>query len=418
MALNAKLNTGLERLQLSVEILHHPVIPFVVLGLMFMQMERHLCEKVLRKSNNKSAVGYNVKPTGSSQFDAIVTVCANIANNSGNMTATNVVLIKLDLVRTWHLLTPAFEEAFNTNGKKWEELDELLNENNSKKKKTNRRIPPMVYVRQLRKRIDMDTLKTIDARIQKIADHRENKPRPDGGYHPLTIETVELITNVYAFRNTVEELYQNFNNELERHDDSDAAYLEGPLYKYEVLSEIMKALQGNLQEKSKQYGNSKVLRLVFLMNNYHYIVKCIGDTPLEEACGKTEMDSLRKDIADLKKKYLKESWGKIDSCLDEHDQLSKKTTNLKRGERDAVKKKFKSFNDEFVAQHSLQTKYSVPDSSLRADLQERNKKYFGVRYTEMWRRYENVDFTNNKSKYFIYPPKQLEAMLDQFFEPN
>ncbi|ETO13702.1 hypothetical protein RFI_23661, partial [Reticulomyxa filosa] len=479
MELNAKLNTGLERLQLPVEILHHPIILFLVLSLTFLQMERHLCEKVLRKSNNANStglllsaicdsslehiavridqvlkmedtlsfsrptilrmstqqnflfffffrvsmhpsilnfiiyaiffmcvfvVGHNIKPAGPSEYDTIVAACASIANISGNNVATNV---RVDMETLRYATLVLF----------------LKKKKNKTKQKTNRWINNHLY-----------------SRIQKIIEHRENKPRPDGGYHPLVIETVELISNIYTFRNTIEELCQSWDEEVNKTNSTDEAlHSENPLYKYElpslkvllvnrpaytsgiqqVLSELARALQINLQEKSKQYGNSKVLRVIFLLNNFHYIVKSISDTPLEEACGKNEIENLRKEVADLKSKYLKESWGKIEPCLDiENDPLTKKTTNLKRGERDAAKKKFKTFNDEFAVQYEMQKEYSVPDSSLRADLQEKNKKMVGSKYAEVWRRYENIDFTTNKSKYFIYPPKQLEAMLDQFFEPN
>ncbi len=99
------------------------------------------------------------------------------------------------------------------------------------------------------------------------------------------------------------------------------------------------------------------------------------------------------------------------------DKLGKKTTNLTKSQRNAVKKKFTGFNREFYDQYMSQRAYSIPDPNLKSEMQQKNINIISQKYGEFWRRYKPVEFShNNKSKHMKYDVSQVEKMLHAFFD--
>ncbi len=80
---------------------------------------------------------------------------------------------------------------------------------------------------------------------------------------------------------------------------------------------MFKALLHNLNEKVRHYPSTKkVLHTIFLLNNIHYIVKSLSNSPLESSVGRGEVEKLRKKTMDLKKKYAKDAWSKVENYID------------------------------------------------------------------------------------------------------
>ena len=81
----------------------------------------------------------------------------------------------------------------------------------------------------------------------------------------------------------------------------------------DYLKALRMALIDNLKEKCKQYSSKEaVLQCIFELNNLDYIVK--SDSALR-CFSEKEMESLRKQVVSLKRKYLSICWGPLVALL-------------------------------------------------------------------------------------------------------
>jgi len=188
------------------------------------------------------------------------------------------------------------------------------------------------------------------------------------------------------------------------------------------LRKILKNLLDNLRVKASQYPNNKItLQCIFIINNIHYIVKSITDTPLEAACGKAEIEELRKDLTLCKNKYIKHTWAKTLDFItfpNNKDPFTSKKTGLKISEKRPIKKRFEGFNRAFLEQLTGQRSYSVPDTLLRAELENKHSTTVLPQYRTFLNRIQDVEFASDKGKYLKYDDKQIESLIHQFFEEN
>merc|ERR1712176_1321160 len=156
---------------------------------------------------------------------------------------------------------------------------------------------------------------TLERRIKAIRNHKEVKSvRVYGCYHPLTIESVKLMFGIYANREALQDLYDRQKSvaPMMKIAVNDSGILEKRQIE-KTLVEIVRALTHNIKNKSRQYGgnnNKKTtpLEAIFMLNNYHYVVKTIENTELESACGQKVIERLRKDIMHWRIKYETATW--------------------------------------------------------------------------------------------------------------
>ncbi len=151
-------------------------------------------------------------PDGNSNFKSIDENAKNIAQNTATAAISNdsihknMVLVKLDLVDCWMKLFPYFDKILNqsqeygiiNDDEDEDDEERKINDNNNKNNNTqlydvnSRRC--MVHLSLLGDKLYINTLQTLEHRIEKIKNHKEMKNiRIDGGYHPLTIETGRII---------------------------------------------------------------------------------------------------------------------------------------------------------------------------------------------------------------------------------
>ena len=113
----------------------------------------------------------------------------------------NMVLVKLDLVATWMKLYPQFDRVLNQS-QDYGVVDDNNDENDLSSSRG------MVHLSKLGDRLYLNCYDSLEQRIEKIKNHKEIKNVSNGGgYHPLTIETINLMYGIYEFRDALQNLY-------------------------------------------------------------------------------------------------------------------------------------------------------------------------------------------------------------------
>ena len=248
----------------------------------------------------------------------------------------------------------------------------------------------------------------------------------------MTIETVKLLFGVFEYQDALQDLYDEqksptmqitVSHHLTHHQNRvhrNSNILKKKQIEKTLLS-LIKALQKNLIEKSKTYGNNKKsLEYIFMLNNFHYIMKTVSGTELEAACGQEVMDGLRRHIETYKKNYEKASWERVREHIDisrlRSDYFTEKTENLSTKEKKPIKTRYAGFNKEFQEQLNAQQLYNVPDPNLRAELIKRNIDVVLPMYRVFVAKFKNIEFTKDRGKYHKYDEKTLHEKMGQFFQ--
>jgi len=339
----------------------------------------------------------------------------------------NMILVKLDLVNCWISLFPEFDKVLNQS-KDYGDTKEVEDDDQDDINIYNENKRGMVLLARLGQKIYLNAYDALEQRIKMIKDHKEIKNvRVDGGYHPLTIETVKLMFGIYEFREALQALYDTqkygrpstVNIEITEPQQN---YMEKQQIEKTLLA-IVKALRHNIRQKSEQYGNNKkTLEAIFMLNNLHYIVKTIGDTELESACGQAVLVSLRNDIAKWRKIYEEATWHKVKEYINinklNKNYFTSNKTNLTTKEKKPIKTRYAGFNKEFSLQLNQQKFFSVPDNELRNGLIERNIDIVLPMYRIFVGKFKNIQFTKDRGKYHKYDEKTLHEKMHQFFQQN
>eukprot|EP00842_Homolaphlyctis_polyrhiza_P006063 jgi/Hompol1/6458/HPOL_004987-RA len=163
----------------------------------------------------------------------------------------------------------------------------------------------------------------------------------------------------------------------------------------EFVSKMIESLLTDLELKSKGYKKA-TLTTLFLLNNYHYILKAIKNCKLGEIVSAEVIDAIEKLI----KKQL--------------DIV----TTLTKQQREVVKEKFRGFNKDFDEMYQTQKAYAIPDIELRAQVVKEVKQVLLPMYNRFYDRYTDTEFTKNREKYIKYDKDALAAALSKFFDAS
>lgn len=154
--------------------------------------------------------------------------------------------------------------------------------------------------------------------------------------------------------------------------------------------------------KSKGY-KKPVIGTVFLLNNYHYILKNIKSTQLSDSIEPTVMINLDKLLLKQMDTYRTNWIACVEFLMDStniQDGTIVKTLSTKQ--KDAIKDKFrvcrilifflkpKGFNDTFEEFIKNSKSYSVPDVDLRAQMVNDIKAVLVPMYNRFFDRYQGM----------------------------
>ena len=167
-------------------------------------------------------------------------------------------------------------------------------------------------------------------------------------------------------------------------------------------------LKTNLEQRAKNY-KKPTLTTIFLLNNYHYILKTVLNSSLNDVVGK-ELEPRYKELITTMSEDYQATWKKaIEYLLEVNAGRSAKLAPQK------IKEKFKGFNSEFEDLYKMQQQYSIPDKELKVKIRRGIIDLIVPLYNKFLERHKDSDFTKHPEKYIKYDSTQLEKMLNEFF---
>ncbi|KAK3738705.1 hypothetical protein QZH41_006251 [Actinostola sp. cb2023] len=171
----------------------------------------------------------------------------------------------------------------------------------------------------------------------------------------------------------------------------------------EYVQRVLGSLGLNLQLKAKVY-ESMTLSALFLLNNYHYILKALQRSGLIALLNDGEITNIEDKyqiVVEEQKNMYDKCWSKVLHYLLEMDKpgatpkYADVGAKLKDKQRQTIKDKFKGFNTEFDDIYQIQKTYAVPDQLLREEIRQKNIDLIVPLYRTFREKYEGVQFTKN-----------------------
>ncbi|KAJ3247038.1 Exocyst complex component 7 [Chytriomyces hyalinus] len=179
-----------------------------------------------------------------------------------------------------------------------------------------------------------------------------------------------------------------------------------------MAKEILQLLYANLENKAKMYKRA-VLGVVFLINNFNYVVKQLKSLGTDIIGGESE-SMFERGLATQIGVY-KNSWSPCHQFFADQAKLDNGGKALSKAQREMVKDRFKNFNAEIDSMYAMQKAYTIADPDLRTQILNGVKDVLVPMYAQFQQRFTEIEFSKNPSKYIKYDKTGLEAMIDGFF---
>ncbi|XP_022092388.1 exocyst complex component 7-like isoform X2 [Acanthaster planci] len=256
--------------------------------------------------------------------------------------------------------------------------------------------------------------------VVKNDPDKSNMPK-DGTVHELTSNALTFLEHLLDYIDTTAAMLTAHRDQgySPKTTDVDANKRQVSIY----VAKVLGALSLNLDQKAKTYSD-QYLGAIFLLNNYHYILKSLERSELMKLVlvSTPDIESHYADvIRDQKKEYSK-SWNKVLSHILEvnkpmsSQRMAQEAAKLKDKERQQIKDKFKGFNQDFEELYKTQKSYAIPHAELRTALREENKKLIVQPYQVFRDKYMLINFTKNPGKYMKLTKEEVAASIDKFFD--
>uniref|UniRef100_UPI00398E9E58 exocyst complex component 7 isoform X6 n=1 Tax=Pristiophorus japonicus TaxID=55135 RepID=UPI00398E9E58 len=252
--------------------------------------------------------------------------------------------------------------------------------------------------------------------IKNDPDKEYNMPK-DGTVHELTSNAILFLQQLLDFQETASAM-------LASQETGSSTSTYSSEFSRRLLSnyicKILGNLQLNLHSKAKVYEDT-ALGAVFLLNNFNYILKSLEKSELIQLVAVTQKypDKAYKGHIEEQLQTYQRSWLKVTMPITEGNLPAfQPGTKLKDKERQAIKDRFKAFNDGLEELCKIQKSWAIPDKEQRDKIRRAQKENVTVAYRVFWQRYSNVPFTKNIDKYIKYRVEQVEEMIEKLFDTS
>ncbi|KAJ3677120.1 hypothetical protein LUZ60_002844 [Juncus effusus] len=246
-------------------------------------------------------------------------------------------------------------------------------------------------------------------------------PVPGGTVHPLTRYVMNYISLISDYKQTLMKLITNRpsyrlsgSEEQPVLEDLDFPETEIPLAAHLVW--IIFVLHQNLESKSRLYKDSALSHL-FIMNNLHYIVHKVKDSPeLYGIIGDGYLRKLTRKLGQAAANYQRATWMKILNCL--RDEGLHSTGGFTSGiSKSTLRERFKAFNASFEEAHRIQSLWLVPDTQLKEELRISISEKILPAYRSFLGRFrKHIENGKHPEMYIKYSVEDLELAVLDFFE--
>ncbi|XP_024310876.1 exocyst complex component EXO70A1 isoform X1 [Brachypodium distachyon] len=284
-----------------------------------------------------------------------------------------------------------------------------------------------VQVAEIRSRL-ADAVRGILSEFENAVLRDPSKtPVPGGTIHPLTRYVMNYISLISDYKATLSELIlsrpsSSSRNAAEGNDltpsfpdldlpDPDS---QSPLAAHLIW--IIVVLEHNLEGKASLYKDVSLSHL-FLMNNVHYIVHKVKDSPeLRGLIGDTYLKRLTGKFRLAATSYQRTAWLKILNCL--RDEGLHVGGGFSSGiSKTALRERFKAFNAVFEEAHRVQSGWYVPDTQLREELRISISEKLLPAYRSFLGRFRHhIENGRHPELYIKYSVDDLEISVTDFFE--
>nr|XP_022317567.1 exocyst complex component 7-like isoform X1 [Crassostrea virginica] len=246
----------------------------------------------------------------------------------------------------------------------------------------------------------------------------------DGTVHELTNRTIIFLEPLLDYADTAGAMLLLHGEQAAPSEAVDVKKSKLKLADY--ITKTLSALGLNLSIKAETYSDP-TLRPVFMLNNYHYILKSLRRSGLLDLIHTWNKDvgQFYEDRINEQKKAYSESWSKVMHYITEvHEPISQQRIHalesskekLKDKERQNIKDKFSGFNKELEDILRIQKGYAIPDPELREHMKKDNKDFIIPAYRMFLDKYKRLNFTKNPEKYVKYSIQDVADVVDKLFD--
>ncbi|CAL5005896.1 unnamed protein product [Urochloa decumbens] len=250
---------------------------------------------------------------------------------------------------------------------------------------------------------------------------------PGGTIHPLTRYVMNYSSLICDYKVTLSELIisrpsasarlaAEGNELVPSLADLELPELENQLPLASHIVWIIVVLEHNLEGKAALYKDLALSHL-FMMNNVHYIVHKVKDSPdLWGMIGDDYLKRLTGKFTMAATNYQRTSWLKILNCL--RDEGLHVSGGFSSGiSKSALRERFKSFNAAFEDAHRVQSGWCVPDNQLREELRISIAEKLLPAYRSFLGRFRHhIENGKHPELYIKYSVEDLEIAVGDFFE--
>ncbi|PWZ25864.1 Exocyst complex component EXO70B1 [Zea mays] len=291
------------------------------------------------------------------------------------------------------------------------------------------KVAESIYVQavEIRSRL-ADAVRGIFSEFENAVLHDPPKTAvPGGTVHPLTRYVMNYSSLICDYKATLSELIVSRpsasarlaaeGNELVPSlADLELPELENQLPLASHIVWIIVILEHNLEGKATLYKDPALSHL-FMMNNVHYIVHKVKDSP--DLWGMIADDYLKRltgKFTMAATNYQQASWLKILNCL--RDEGLHVSGGFSSGiSKSALRERFKSFNAAFEDAHRVQSGWCVPDNQLREELRISIAEKLLPAYQSFLGRFRHhIENGKHPELYIKYSVEDLEIAVGDFFE--
>jgi len=355
----------------------HKFIELVKVALRLLQAERDLALELLDAANFDSVFSDITEQT----IELLEETTDTLIKVKRNTDTIFSVFVLFDIWENFNKMLPDLERVIKVrNGKRNEAMAEMVGK-----------------LKQVCQKSFNDFVEEVKADSLKVLP-------VDGTVHELTSNTVNYLKRLFEYKDTVETLLPRPTNPRQ---SSLGEFIIG----------VLSYLRNNLESKAKREKKSSLAN-IFLLNNYHYMLKTIRTSEIISVIsGANQFLEEYEKLFDEQLAIYSSSWDKAADYITITVDDKRITGRLPSSkEKKFIKNKLDNFNAEIEEQFHTQKTFSVPDTDLQLKLRQDAKEKIIPLYSKFLSWYADVPFSKNKGKHLRYSAETLGQMLDKFFE--
>ncbi|KAL7101026.1 hypothetical protein ACP275_08G030800 [Erythranthe tilingii] len=236
-----------------------------------------------------------------------------------------------------------------------------------------------------------------------VASSVSANPFPGGGVHPLTKYVMNYFKTLTDYTKTLDEVLRDEKDENTSQEEDEE---EGPTgTQFRSFFDI---LETNLEVKSSLYKD-EALRILFLMNNIHYMAEKVRGSELRIVLGDEWIRKRNWKFQQHAMNYERATWSSILFLLKDEGIQNPGSNSISKT---LLKERLQGFYAAFEEVYKNQSGWSIPDGRLRDDLHISTS----LKVIQAYRTFVGRHINHISEKHIKYSADDLEDLLLDLFE--